>query len=223
MTSVRLVTPSRRALLRHCQAWARGDMVLDETSGRAALEGSRVHAALDAYAKGIVNEPKIAKRLRSGFVEASRWLDAVRPRLVGTEIAYRLDLETGASEPSGVTMRGYPDDGHLHGTADVVYVDEDGERVVRDWKSGRPSPATADQLEMLAVMCGARRAEVAYLDDWRVQPVTVRPWPEILDGLRRDVAKIADAWAAPSAACDAMYCPARKTCESYALDRLGAA
>ena len=217
------VTPSRRWLLRHCGAPFTGRLPIVDAPGRSAIEGTAAHKALELHALGDVTTAcKVAARLRPGVQAAREKIDALRgTHTLLPEQVYALNLKTGESETRAIMDRNYPDEPDtVFGTADLVAEDRDTQAFVVDYKTGKPSPATDDQMNLLAVMAGVDRAEVWYLGDGlRIEQVKLKPREQVLDELRADMAMIATAWPNPSAACDVGYCPARASCTAYKEQR----
>ncbi len=98
---------------------------------------------------------------------------SVIPRGAEHEVALGLDLATGKAIRYDLrSHRGYPEDGRLHGTADLVWRAEDWAFVL-DFKTGRNRKAAKDawQLKGLAIMACAyaglskARVGLAYLND----------------------------------------------------------
>ncbi len=212
------VSASRRWLLRHCQAPFRGLMDIDESSGRAAAEGTAAHKALENYVDGVEEDVKVAKRLQDGVTDAKQWIDTLRsPFKLSAEVAYGLRLETGDSFVVNCQGRDYPmEDGVVYGTADLVADDSDVHAFVADWKTGKLSPATDDQMNMLAAMADVPHATVVYLGRGiHLDPVKVQPREQVIAELRADVAKIDEAFPNPGAWCTLGWCPARHACSAY--------
>lgn len=88
------------------------------------------------------------------------------------EVAFSMDMETGKAREVGRGIgRVYPDDGGLHGTADLVALSADGETAyVLDAKTGHgwlPPAGESEQLRALALMAcrayGATNARIGHL------------------------------------------------------------
>ena len=143
------------------------------------------------------------------------------------EVAYSLDLVMGTATEVGRGIgRAYPDDGGLHGTADLVALSSDGATaIVLDAKTGHgwmPSAAESEQLKMLALMAcrahGASKARVAHLhlrDDGSVWT----DWAELsAEDLARFESEITDLLGVTRVGAPAVeggwcrYCPAFSAC-----------
>lgn len=88
------------------------------------------------------------------------------------EVAYSYDVAKGTAREVGRGIgRAYPEDGGLHGTADLVALSSDGDTaIVLDAKTGRgwlPAAAESEQLKALALMAcrthGASKARIGHL------------------------------------------------------------
>ncbi len=218
-----IVSPSRRWLLRHCGAPFTGRLPTVDAPGRSAIEGTAAHKALELHALGDVTTAcRVAARLRPGVQAAREKIDALRANhTLRPEQVYALNLKTGESVARAITDRNYPNEPDtIFGTADLVAEDRDAQAFVVDYKTGKPSPATEDQMNLLAVMAGVDRAEVWYLGDGlRIEAVKLKPRSQVLDELRADVAMIETAWPSPGPWCEAGWCPARGECSAYRESR----
>ena len=236
------LTASKAALLQHCGWWARDDAPQDPYRQSAAADrGTRFHAAiarftvtgeLESYEDDIAGEMAAAiawlnglglDRLRLEPESAFGWDPerAAERRLAEPESAFGWDPAKDEAKRYDVVDRGYPKDGLIHGTADLI-VFREGSVEVYDWKTGDGSGAGA-QLRLLGLMvaryCGLDEVTVAALEV-KASGVT-EVCRETLDAfalsalagdLAEPVAAIPTAEPTPGSHCGELYCPARLGC-----------
>jgi RecB family exonuclease len=209
-----------------CVYWARPDVELPEdVSGPSADQGTRLHAAAEAYALGI-ELPPIAEDIVGRWVHMKVWIDAWAsaartPAMV--EPAFLLDPHnlTSTALPRVVNRDYGGTRGQIGGRADLARVHPDYVEVW-DYKTGETVPRAADagQLKSLAVMVamhfGQPRA-VVHMVHCRDEGVTVdsaclEAWD--LDvhaaALRHAVDSVPGAQPSPGDHC--RWCPARTVC-----------
>ena len=219
------VTASKVALLSHCARWARDDIEWRYTSSPAATRGSKFHAAIAAFVETgelLSYDDDIA----SEMVSAVAWLHSLKvPRKqLEAEVAMGWSPATDQAKRYDVTDRGYPKDGLLHGTADLLVWREDGSLLLVDHKTGDGSGA-GPQLRLLGLMA----ARIYNLDEVEVMALEVKSsgvtevCRETLDAfalsalageLAELIERIPSAEPTPSAACKELYCPAILACEA---------
>ena len=219
------VTASKASLLSQCQRWARDDIEWRYTSSPAATRGSKFHAAIAAFVETgelLSYDDDIADEM----VAAVTWLHGLKlPRTqLDAERAMGWDAASDTAKLYDVTDRGYPKDGLIHGTADLLVWREDGSLLIVDHKTGDGSGA-GPQLRMLGLMA----ARVYNLEEVEVMALEVKPWGvtevcrETLDAfalsalageLSELVERIPNAEPTPSNACKELYCPAILACEA---------
>ena len=146
---------------------------LKQPPGIWAERGTKIHKFLELA--GTVGRDQALASVADDDVRAiCEAIDvSVIPQGAEHEVALGLDLESGKAQRYDLREhRGYPDDGLLHGTADLVWTGG-GFVYVLDFKTGRSrkSASEAWQLKGLAVMAcayaGIQQARVglAYLND----------------------------------------------------------
>lgn len=220
MTEMR-VTASKVSLLGDC-AWSfRDDAAQDPyRASEAAERGTRFHSAIERYTntrqRSVVEED-----IEMEYLHACAWVDEYVPGHSLTEVAMGWDPATDTAVRYDVTSRGYPKDGKLHGTADLVVVGS-GQVWAYDWKTGDGSGA-GPQLRALALMLGriypGSVVHVAALEASKSGVEAVAA--EILDAFSLDavaaelaeqIAAIPTAEPVPGSHCGEKYCNARLSC-----------
>ena len=219
------LSASKAALLAHCQRWARDDIEWRYTSSPAAARGQKFHAAIAAFVETgelLSYDEDIA----SEMVSAVAWLHSLKvPRKqLEAEVAMGWSPATDQAKRYDVTDRGYPKDGLVHGTADLLVWREDGSLLLVDHKTGDGTGA-GPQLRLLGLMA----ARVYNLEEVEVMALEVKPWGvtevcrETIDSfalaavageLAELIEQIPNAEALPSSACKDLYCPAILSCEA---------
>lgn len=148
---------------------------------------------------------------------------SVVPEGAEAEVAFGWDPATDTGRRYDITDRGYPDDGLVHGTADLVFTDGDDHVVhVWDFKTGRiaVSPDTW-QLKFLALAAcrfsGATQARVSIMQlgfsgKWFQATEEYGPWDldEFAATLQQLPARAATASFSPGDHC--RYCPSIAYC-----------
>lgn len=183
------------------------------------IEAARADPAARAKALAAIDDEDL--RARAEAID----LSAI-PRGADSEVAFGWDPATDAgTRYPNVKARGYPDDGLLHGTADLVFV-ADGTVHIWDFKTG-VIQVSADswQLKFLALAAcryaGASRATVAiqqlgFSGRWFTDEATLEEWDldEVAGTLRALPARAEAAGAAsrfsPGEHC--RYCPSISYC-----------
>lgn len=149
---------------------------IDRGSGAYAHKGHQVHGFLETAGKigradalAAVTDPDARALCEALELERLPLGDGVS---WAAEVAYSLNLTTGEAQEVGRGIgRNYPQDGGLHGTADLVALSADGETaIILDAKTGRgwiPPAAESEQLKALALMAcrahGASKARIGHL------------------------------------------------------------
>lgn len=218
------VTASGTARLAACQYWARPCVEHFDAQGPAAERGTRFHAAIDQFTKTGVRE-EVAEDIAAEYAAAIDWVEDFGRQRFRSEVAFAWDPQLDQAEATEVTERGYPQDGRLWGTADLVAVTSGGAGFVCDWKTGDGSGA-GPQLRTLALMAArALRLDSVTVCALEVSPAGVREVArEDLDAFDLDahagelaelLAAVADARPQPGEHCSALYCPAKADCPAF--------
>lgn len=164
----KLPTISQSALmLGPCLAWAADKAVWYDDSFTPSEKrdtGTVAHNCVDSLAKGVktVGDMCISlegrdKTYSDGIVlglKAWDYFNDVVLKLydsVQTEVAFGYSFDTKEVVTYDVVDRQYPDDGLLHGTADIVGSTKDGRVYVADWKTGS-TDGSHEQLMTLAAL-----------------------------------------------------------------------
>lgn len=218
-------TASKIGALASCQWWAREGVPWVDTPGPAAALGTRVHAAIEA---DLTSAPWADAETEPYVRSYIAWRNRITgERLLATEQPIALDLETGA-------VRGIEKGEHrsyagrspteLVGTADMVWLDADGVRIVDDVKTGRPENVDdiATNAQMLTL--GLLWARWLGVDTIRVRLVFVSPFQTYAEEATLDAFDL-DAWegklreyartipsAEPQPGQHCRYCPAAGAC-----------
>jgi len=213
-------TASKAGLVQACGWWARPEAEWATSTSAAADRGNRFHAAIANYVEcGDLDRSDLEDLVGV----AAKWVDNYGRGLIEAEVAFSYDPATDTATRLDIVDREYPDDGLLHGSADLVSVS----RVTRtgyvgDWKTGDASNA-GPQLRALALML----ARTEDLDSVTVEALEVSEsgvrsvCREDLDAfaLAAIAGELAEALAAvptaepvPGSHCGELYCPARVAC-----------
>lgn len=217
------LTASKVALASHCTYSFRDDAPQDPyRSSDAADRGNRFHSAIAEFLE--TGELKSYEDdIAAEMAEAISWMHAKgwARRDLEIESAFGWDAATDDAKRYQIEHRGYPKDGLLHGTADLI-VWEDGKATVLDWKTGDGSGA-GPQLRALGLMvaryCALEEVTVAALEV-KASGVT-EVCRETLDSfalsalageLADAVASIPTAEPTPGSHCGELYCNSRLGC-----------
>ena len=135
-------------------------------AGSAAKRGTEIHAFIENCGK-LGREAALSAVTNDDLRAICEAIDVtVIPAGAEHEVAMGLDVATGRAYRYALdSHRGYPEDGFLHGTTDLVWV-LDGCVVVLDFKTGKWVVLAREswQLKALAIMA----AKLAGLDEARV-------------------------------------------------------
>lgn len=223
------ISMSRSTLLTLCGWWARSDVDYPaETSSEFAALGNEVHEAIACT----INRQPLPRLSKAAAAHHRAWFFGWwRPRQGQgwrAEVAYGLNVVTGeARELTLPAPRQYPDLGAewLPGTADATRLDGDLVEVV-DWKTGGKPPRAKGngQLYSLAIAAATLhrrpRARVSIVsittagcitDSHELDAFEMGQWRERLADAH---AYVPHAEQEPGPHCDALYCPARGSCEA---------
>jgi hypothetical protein len=214
-----ILSASKRGLLSACQyPWSPRAPAWDETSGSAAVAGTKFHRIAECYVRGIEPDVKMPKPLSSAWPHMRDWIDAHREGL-RSEVAYGCDLASAFVHEVAAAGRAYPAlPNWAYGTADLVTPDS-----VDDIKTGREKDDDIAQLRLLVAIrmkadgldvCNGR---LLYVGEYGIKPVAVRlnlaDMEAELATLRILSRDIPEAWPQPGAWCYGSWCPVRSRCE----------
>lgn len=219
------LTASKAALVAHCLYPFRDDASQDPyRSSEAAERGTRFHSAIAEFiVTGSLGsyEADIADEM----TQAVAWLHAKKwsREMLLVERAYGWSPHTDETVRYDVTNRGYPRDGLVHGTADLVVAHDEGTVFeVYDWKTGDGSGA-GPQLRLLGLMV----ARFFGVDEITVAALEVKSsgvtevCRETLDAfalaalageLSEQLDAVPTAEPTPGSHCGELYCPTRLSC-----------
>lgn len=226
---------SKRGLLSACQWWSRPDVTYEESKpGSAAVAGSKFHAVMDAHVceddEALLVLP-MPKPLVAAYGHAKAWLTKNKTPSMVSEVAFGFDYATGVARYHGHNEdRDYSwaTETEFCGTLDIF----DGKGIpqpdsidVGDWKTGRSVEGVWPQMRINGAIAGKAlgakhvrlrvlHATAGALDEYQAEMDEMDIDGE-LELLRRDLARIPDAKAVASEACDKHFCPARKVCGAY--------
>lgn len=125
-------------------------------------KGTLFHRLIDQYIKG---EQVDLGEVPAGWNDVIVWYrqacvyfdSVIRPRAswVFSEVAFSVDFaECRAEILHDVDDRNYPDEpGRIYGTADLIWMREDGTLVVQDWKTGGTGGAKEQLLSLTLAYC----------------------------------------------------------------------
>ena len=216
------VTASKVSLLADCGYSFRDDAIQDPwRDSPSAARGTAIHEAIDDFISTGRYQPP--PEVVDEVAAAVAWLHEQRWERteLSSEVAFGWAPETDTAEIYDVTGRGYPRDGKLHGTADII-VRTDAGVFVGDWKSGDGSSA-GPQLRTLGLMA----ARAYGLDEITVAALEVKAWGvtevcrETLDSfalsalageLADQIASVPNAEPRAGAHCSEKYCNSRLSC-----------